>query len=180
MQSECTRPVQSLAAELVQLYFDYVHDQFHTLFHQPSFMEDLENGKAHPILVYGMMALSARSVSDHTATKHVLTLVRFSKNSIFADVDPRERGARYAEQCKQLLDWNDVSVTTIQACVLLGAFAITEGNPASESIYYAVACRIAQLLDLPNHQAPSRVEQEVNIRSSSGTITPTRIPANVF
>lgn len=64
-----------------------------------------------------------------------------------------------------MLDWNDVSLTTIQACVLLGAIAITNGNPASEYIHYAVACRMAQLLDLPNCQTRSRVEQEVNIRS---------------
>src|SRR5690348_14080484 len=31
----CSTP-QSLCSELTQLYFDYVHDQLHTLFHQPS------------------------------------------------------------------------------------------------------------------------------------------------
>lgn len=90
---------------------------------------------------------------------------------MFAHVDPRDRGKSYAKECERLLDWNDVSVTTIQACVLLGAFAITEGNPASEAIYYAVACRIAQLLDLPNRPADDRVEQEVNIRSSFYDLT---------
>lgn len=53
-------PAQSLCAELVQLYFDYVHDQFHSLFHQPSFEKDMVRGKAPRILLYGMMALSAR------------------------------------------------------------------------------------------------------------------------
>lgn len=33
-------------------------------------MEDLEGGKAHPILVYGMMALSARSVSFPVTQPH--------------------------------------------------------------------------------------------------------------
>lgn len=53
-------PDQSLCAELVRLYFNYVHDQFHTLFHQPSFEKDMARGKAPRILLYGMMALSAR------------------------------------------------------------------------------------------------------------------------
>lgn len=90
---------------------------------------------------------------------------RFSKNKAFHDTDPRLRGKTYAKDCADLLDWNQVSLTTIQACVLLGAIAVTEGNSASENIYYAVACRIAQLLDLPNCKTESRVEQEINIRS---------------
>ncbi|OQE29812.1 hypothetical protein PENSTE_c002G04501 [Penicillium steckii] len=139
---------QGLCTELVQLYFDYVHDQFHTLFHQPTFMNDLSQHKAPPILVHGMMALSAR----------------FSKNPIFSNVDARERGKYYEEQCKRLLDWNDISLTTIQACVLLGAIAITDGKAASENIHYAVACRMAQLLDLPRREARSMVEREVNLR----------------
>ncbi|KAJ5594208.1 uncharacterized protein N7459_000416 [Penicillium hispanicum] len=91
---------------------------------------------------------------------------RFSSNPSFSGTDPRERGKDYAQECERLLDWNNVSVTTIQACVLLGAIAITNGNSASENIYYAIACRVAQLLDLPNLQAPSRVHREVHIRSS--------------
>lgn len=51
---------QSLCAELVKLYFDYVHDQFHSLFHQPSFEKEMNRGEAPRILLYGMMALSAR------------------------------------------------------------------------------------------------------------------------
>lgn len=58
----CPLPTKSLCAELVQLYFDYIHDQFHTLFHPPSFVEDINRGQAPRILIYGMMALSARQV----------------------------------------------------------------------------------------------------------------------
>ena len=72
-------------------------------------------------------------------------------------------------KCEDLLDWNDISITTIHACVLLGAIAITNGKAASESVHYAVACRIAQLLDIPNCQASSRVDQEINIRSKLTT-----------
>jgi hypothetical protein len=89
---------------------------------------------------------------------------RFSNHGCFTDIDPRERGKGYARSCEQLLNLNDVSLPTIQVCVLLGAIAVVDGRPASESIYYSIACRIAQLLDLPNRHASSRVEQEVNIR----------------
>ena len=53
---------KSLCIELVELYFRYIHDQFHSLFHKTSFLNDLEHGQAPMVLVYGMMALSARYV----------------------------------------------------------------------------------------------------------------------
>lgn len=53
-------PDLSLQLELVNLYFDYVHDQFHSLFHPPTFREDVECRRAPLVIVYAMMALSAR------------------------------------------------------------------------------------------------------------------------
>ncbi len=55
-------PPLSICLELVQLYFDYIHDQFHSLFHRPSVIQDVECGHAPPALVLAMMALSARSI----------------------------------------------------------------------------------------------------------------------
>jgi hypothetical protein len=66
-----------------------------------------------------------------------------------------------------LLNLEDISLTTVQACVLLGAIVITEGGAAAESVYYSVACRIAQLLDLANRPTSSRLEKEINIRGES-------------
>lgn len=61
MESESgTLPEQPLCRDLVQLYFDYVHDKFHSLFHRPSLVEDMLRGQAPKILIYGMLALSAR------------------------------------------------------------------------------------------------------------------------
>lgn len=96
-----------------------------------------------------------------------LTGCRFSKNPFFRGSNPRERDRQYSAECKRLLDLDDISLITVQACVLLGATAAAEGKPAAESVYYAVACRIAQLLDLPNRSAASPIEKEVNIRSPS-------------
>jgi len=54
-------PSRELCVELVHLYFDFIHDQFHTLFHRPTFVEDVENDRAPPVITFAMMALSARS-----------------------------------------------------------------------------------------------------------------------
>jgi len=56
-------PDSGLCIELVGLYFDLIHDQFHSLFHRPSFMEDLLRGVAPKVLLFAMMAFSARFVT---------------------------------------------------------------------------------------------------------------------
>jgi len=53
-------PPTELCLELVELYFDLIHDQFHSLFHRPSFIEQVKKGTAPRILLFAMMALSAR------------------------------------------------------------------------------------------------------------------------
>jgi hypothetical protein len=58
--STVTLPPQALITELVQLYFDLIHDCFHSLFHPPTFIEDVARGDAPPVIVFAMMALSAR------------------------------------------------------------------------------------------------------------------------
>lgn len=94
-------------------------------------------------------------------------MTSFSTNPVFGDSDPRERGDSYADQSNRLLDLRDVSLATVQACVLLGAFSITRGEAAAESIYYCTACRIANFLDLVNRPSSDAIEREVNIRGMS-------------
>ena len=53
-------PDIELQVELAGLYFDYIHDQFHSIFHPPTMTELVRQGKAPTILVLGMIALSAR------------------------------------------------------------------------------------------------------------------------
>ncbi|GFF56861.1 uncharacterized transcriptional regulatory protein C1327.01c [Aspergillus udagawae] len=141
-------PPKPICMELTRLYFDVIHDKFHSLFHQPSMIQDVLDNRAPVVLLYGMMTLSAR----------------FSKNPFFQDSDARERGRQYSTKCRQFLDLDDVSLITVQACVLLGAAAVAEGKPGVESVYYAAACRIAQLLDLPNRVTVTPLEKEINLR----------------
>lgn len=141
-------PPQELQIELVQLYFDLIHDCFHSLFHGPSFMEALQAGLAPPVIVYAMMALAAR----------------FSTSMAFAGTPPRQRSDVYYKKSAALLNLRDISLTTIQACVLLGAVSITEGESGAEAVFYACACRVANLMDLARRPASDSIEQEVNIR----------------
>ncbi|OLN87532.1 putative transcriptional regulatory protein C530.11c-like protein 2, partial [Colletotrichum chlorophyti] len=134
--------------DLVRLYFDYIHDQFHSLFHRPSFVEDALGDRVSDGILYGICALSAR----------------FSTDPVFADVHPRDRGHGYLKAAEGCLNFRDVSLATIQLCVLIGAAANADGDAEGENIYYGVACRMAQLLDLPNRPSTSLLEREVNIR----------------
>lgn len=141
-------PPLDVCVDLGSLYFRYIHDTFHSLFHQPSIEDDIANGSLPPVVLLGIISLASR----------------FSQEPFFDGIDPRVRGQPYAKEAQRLLDLREVSVTTIQACVLLGAFVITEGGAAAESLYYSVACRLAMLIDLPNLRVRTRLEQETNIR----------------
>jgi hypothetical protein len=51
---------EALCNELVDLYFDLIHDKQHILFHRPTFIADQRKGSAPMVLVYGIVALAAR------------------------------------------------------------------------------------------------------------------------
>ncbi|KAK5046592.1 hypothetical protein LTR84_007353 [Exophiala bonariae] len=142
-------PSRPLCIELVGLYFRYIHDTFHSLFHQPTVMQEVADGTIPKVHLFAMISLAAR----------------FSEDPFFAGIDPRVRGRPYAQEAEHLLNLRDVSLQTVQACVLIGAYVITDGDAAVEAVYYGIACRNALVLDLPNMIALSRVEQEVNRRT---------------
>lgn len=93
-----------------------------------------------------------------------LTVFRFSNHPFFAEIPPRSRGNSYAREAERLLDLHNVSLTTIQTAVLLGAFYGTEGDALHENLYYSVACRIGCLLNLPECMADTPLNQEMGIR----------------
>lgn len=74
------------------------------------------------------------------------------------------RGEPFAAECNMLLNLRDVSLTTIQACVLLGAVSIVEGEAGAETVLYAAACRIANFLNLPNMPTPDPLQREIHVR----------------
>jgi hypothetical protein len=141
-------PPRNLCLDLVELYFRYIHDTFHSIFHPPSIIQDVADGSIPRVLLFGMISLSAR----------------FSDDPFFAGIDPRIRGRPYGREAEHLLDMRETSLTTLQAAVLLGAFVITEGEAAAEAVYYSVACRVALILNLPQMSGATRLEQEINRR----------------
>jgi len=141
-------PDNALCHELVNLYFRFIHITFHNLFHRPSFEAAVRDGTIPKILVFAIFSLSAR----------------FSSHPSLADIDPQERGRPYAREAERLLDLHKTCLTTVQACVLLGAIQVIEMDAATESVFHTIACRLAMILDLPNAPAKTRVEQEVNLR----------------
>lgn len=144
-------PPRALCEELASLYFQYIHDTFHSLFHKPSCMREVSTGTIPRVILFAIISLAAR----------------FSNDSIFEGTDPRVRGKVYANEGRRLLDLADVSLTTIQACVLLGACSIVDGDASTEAVYYSIACRMAMLLNLPEMPVATELEREVNIRGTS-------------
>ena len=92
--------------------------------------------------------------------------VTTSKNTSIAFKDHCywDRGSEFAKESARLLDIKDVSLCTIQACILLGTVSRSEGDAAAESVYYSIASRMANLLDLASIPASNAVEREINVR----------------
>jgi hypothetical protein len=57
-------PPQPLCEELVDLYFRFIHDTFHSPFHRPTMMQDVSQGTVPPVILYAIFSLSARSVAS--------------------------------------------------------------------------------------------------------------------
>ena len=166
--SASTHPVlpgYDLRRELVLLYFQHVHDKHHSLFHQPSVELELENERVPDILLYAMMALGARYVTGILFLDLVLRSIRFSTSTSLAHTEPRYRGFEFVGKAKSLLDMTEISVTTIQACVLLGTISFSESKSEAEALYYAVANRLAFILDLLHRPVADEIERQVNLRS---------------
>lgn len=158
-------PGYGLRRELVLLYFQHVHDKHHSLFHQPSVELELENGQVPDILLCAMMALGARYVTSTLFLDLLLRSTRFCTSTSLAHTEPRYRGSEFVEKAKCLLDMSDISITTIQACVLLGTISFSESRSEAEALYYAVANRLAFILDLLHRPVADEIERQVNLRS---------------
>lgn len=50
----------ALRLKLVELYFKYIHDQFHSLYHRPTFLEDVAHERVADVILFAIFALSAR------------------------------------------------------------------------------------------------------------------------
>ncbi|KAL8349032.1 hypothetical protein RB598_002019 [Gaeumannomyces tritici] len=138
----------ALRLDLVGCYFDYIHDQFHSMFHRPSFEDDVTKNRVPGILLLAIFSLAAR----------------FSNHGHLADTAPCDRGERFRVACEAQLRVRHISVLTVQVCVLLGAYAAGQGEIEAENVYYTLAGRMACTMNLMDRTASSLVERETNIR----------------
>ncbi|EAW06430.1 putative C6 transcription factor [Aspergillus clavatus NRRL 1] len=138
-----------LFQELVALYFRFIHNVAHTLFHEASFLRLLIEGRASLIHVHAMCALAAR----------------FSKNPIFDGVAPGSRGKIYAAEAIRLFQerMNYASLETVQGAVLLGHLVGGEGDAQAKQAYIGIARAHAEVLSLwtmpPNSTVVHREER---------------------
>lgn len=111
-------------------------------------MDDVVHDRVPNLILFAIFALSCR----------------FSDSDAFAEVPARDRGEKYRKASEELLDIRDLSSTTVQACLLLGAYAAANGETDIENMYYSIAGRICLMIDLPNCPVSSLLEREMNIR----------------
>ncbi|KAL4983693.1 hypothetical protein BDW68DRAFT_194215 [Aspergillus falconensis] len=114
--------------ELVHLYFRFIHDIAHTVFHEPTFLRRLYDGTAPMIQVYAI----------------------FSSNPIFDGTAPCDRGkafiAEAARLCQQYMIFP--SLETAQAFLLIGYYFSGESNVDGKHIYVGLARLHAERLSL--------------------------------
>lgn len=118
------------------------------MYHRASFVDHVMNDRVPAIVLFAIFALSAR----------------FSTSQAFDATDPGERGEPYRVRSEELLNIRHVHPTTVQVCILLGAYAAASGQTDVENIFYSMAGRMCLALDLPNRPVASLVERELNIR----------------
>lgn len=142
-------PEISLLLEITSLYFDYIHDVFHSLFHKSTFIQDLIDGKISDAILFAIVGLA----------------LRFSENPAFVDTEPRDRGRVYMDEAEKRFNMKNISMETVQLGMLLAAGSLADGHMDAENVFHTVACRIAQLVGLPRLTGHTPLEREINLRS---------------
>ncbi|KAH6717984.1 hypothetical protein BKA61DRAFT_716562 [Leptodontidium sp. MPI-SDFR-AT-0119] len=139
-------PSKEITEHLVDLYISYLHDKPHTMFHEPSLRRSAQDGTLSQAVLFAIFGLSAR----------------FSKNQ-----DIRGQGHVWSATARKLVrdDLEHACVENIQACILVGTICLADSRPDSESIFFALANRMAELLKLPiTNTANDVITSEINRR----------------
>ena len=140
-----TLPTQVID-QLLEYYIDYIHDKPHSLFHCPCLRLEVKTGSVHRALLCSILALSAR----------------FSIES-----EVKAKGPQLAQQAQNLLtaDFEDTSLSKIQAWVVLGNVCGAKHDYVSESLFFSLAIRTAYItgVTMP-HEDDTAVMSEVRSR----------------
>jgi hypothetical protein len=110
--------------EFINLYFRYIHDRPHSLFHEKSAWEALRNGTLPEHLWRAMCILGCR----------------------FAHQSQRDLASAFAEQSRALLDQqlDQLSIENVQTCILLGNWYTAAQNADLQIKYFGKSCIVMQ------------------------------------
>lgn len=103
--------------DFVRLYFRYIHDRPHSLFHEPSIWAALTNDTLSEGLTAAICALGCRFAA-HTNQRELATVFMARSKTVLG---------------QQL---EDMSITNIQTCVLLANSYAAEQNNRLEALYF--------------------------------------------
>lgn len=120
---------QHIICELLEYYIEYIHDKPHSLFHGPSLRREVKLGTIDRGLLCAILALAARfSPSDGIRSQEPLL----------------------ANEAKQLLtaDFEAVSLSKIQAWIVLGNVCGARNDYIAESLFFGIAIRTAFITGL--------------------------------
>jgi hypothetical protein len=159
--------------DVVRLYLRLIHHKPHTLFHPATLLGQVREGSLPGQVLYGILALTARFSEDPNIRAGAAPFFARAKASLKSGIDR-------------------VSLTNIQACVLVGNVYGAEGDHEAESLYFGIAFRMAQILHLPEPtQQDDPVSREVKLRvwwslymidtwSSAGNNIPRQFPDRIL
>ncbi|KAE9376418.1 hypothetical protein N431DRAFT_542071 [Stipitochalara longipes BDJ] len=131
--------------ELVELYFQLIHDGPHTLFHKPTFLARISENLVPTFLVLAVISFSTR----------------FSTNEYFCN-DPRRYALTYAKAAIELLQKEMIhpSLESVQGYILVSQHLGGEGDVGAKHICTGLARLQCQALRLWDTSGMGLLEQE--------------------
>ncbi|SPO06043.1 uncharacterized protein DNG_08732 [Cephalotrichum gorgonifer] len=141
---------RDLCNELIELYFDLIHDRQHIIFHRPSFTAEQHAGAVTDYLLLGILALAAR----------------FSTNPLFDGTSPWVRGLPFLHEAIRAFHARSklVDIESLQGTILLGFAAAVEGDSDQEALFNCQTIRMVQLLNLPHNLSTDSLRRQLEIR----------------
>ena len=140
--------MQDVSAEirdcLMDLYLRYIHDKPHTLFHPDLLKEQVRDGTLPKAVLYGIMALAARSVlsvpgidEESRIAVPVFMLIQ-PCNRFSEEQEIRQKTKEVFSTAKNLLkmDVDNVCLDNVHASILVGNLCGTEGESLSEGLFF--------------------------------------------
>lgn len=104
-----------LAEELVEQYLSKIHDRPHSLFHTPSLLADLRNGRIDRALLLALCAFGAYLTKRRALA---VALTAQSKQLVLASLE-------------------EMTVQTIQACILIANICAANAEASSEALFFS-------------------------------------------